>query len=100
VRILEYFSLDRYFDGVYGSELDGRLGDKTELIAHLLEHEGLDAADSVMIGDRSYDVIGAGNNDVDVIGVLWGYGSAAELEQAGAKRLCRHPGELAGQLPR
>ena len=99
-RILEHFALDRYFDGVYGSELDGRLGDKTELIGHLLEREGLDAADSVMIGDRSYDVIGAGNNGVDVIGVLWGYGSAAELEQAGAKRLCGHPGELAGQLPR
>jgi len=98
-RILEHFGLAQYFDGIYGSELDGRLGDKTELIAHLLECEGLDAADSVMIGDRSYDVVGASNNRVEVIGVLWGYGSAAELEQAGAKRLCRHPGELADHLP-
>jgi phosphoglycolate phosphatase len=99
-RILEHFGLARYFDGIYGSELDGRLGDKTELIAHLLEREGLDAADSVMIGDRSYDVVGASNNKVDVIGVLWGYGSAAELAQAGARQLCRHPGELADQLAR
>jgi phosphoglycolate phosphatase len=93
-RIIEHFKLDRHFDAVYGSELDGRRGDKTELIEHLLERESLDAANTVMIGDRSFDVIGARNNRLSVIGVLWGYGSPAELEQAGADRLCHHPGEL------
>ena len=90
-RIIEHFELDCFFDAVYGSELDGRLGDKTELIGHIQQRERLDADDTIMIGDRSFDVIGARNNRVRSIGVLWGYGSRAELEQAGANRLCRHP---------
>jgi phosphoglycolate phosphatase len=97
-RIVEHFALRQYFDTVYGSELDGRLGDKTELIGHLLEQEGLDAATTVMIGDRSFDVIGASNNDVGIVGVSWGYGSESELEQAGADRICHHPDALPALL--
>jgi phosphoglycolate phosphatase len=67
---------------------------ETELIGHLLEHEGLDAATTVMIGDRSFDVIGASNNDVGIVGASWGYGSEGELEQAGANRICHHPDAL------
>ena len=97
-RIIDHFGLRRYFDVVYGSELDGRLGDKTELIKHIIEREKLNVANTVMIGDRSFDVIGARNNDVRVIGVLWGYGSEDELRQAGADALCRHPTDIHEQL--
>ncbi len=97
-RIIDHFKLRRYFDVVYGSELDGRLGDKTELISHILEREKLSAENTVMIGDRSFDVIGARNNKVRVIGVLWGYGSEGELRQAGADALCQHPAEIHDQL--
>jgi hypothetical protein len=37
---------------------------------------------------------------VPSIGVLWGYGSRAELVEAGANSLCRTPGELAVCLAR
>jgi phosphoglycolate phosphatase len=97
-RIIRHFALEHYFDNVYGSELDGRRGDKTELISHILNREKLHAANTVMIGDRSFDVIGARNNNVRAIGVLWGYGSKAELEQAGAERICSHPAELTDHL--
>jgi phosphoglycolate phosphatase len=97
-RIIQHFGLERYFDAIYGSELDGRLGDKTELINHILKREKLDAADTVMIGDRSFDVVGARNNNVRVIGVLWGYGSEAELDLAGADQICNHPAELSDHL--
>ena len=93
-RIVEHFDLARYLDGVYGSELDGRLGDKTELIEHILQCEKLDPTITTMIGDRCYDVIGARANNVRAIGVLWGYGSREELEQAGADRLCQQPSDL------
>ena len=36
------------------------------------------------IGDRKHDIEGAKDNDIDSIGVLFGYGSRKELEQAGA----------------
>ena len=97
-RIIDHFELRSYFDVVYGSELDGRLGDKTELISHILEREKLNAANTVMIGDRSFDVIGARNNKVRVIGVLWGYGSEDELREAGANALCRDPTEIHDQV--
>jgi phosphoglycolate phosphatase len=97
-QIIQHFELERYFDVIYGSELDGRLDDKTELIHHILKREKLNAANTVMIGDRSFDVIGARNNNVKAIGVLWGYGSEAELDQAGAHQTCRHPAELSDHL--
>jgi phosphoglycolate phosphatase len=97
-RIIQHFGLEHFFDAIYGSELDGRLGDKTELINHIQKREKLDAADTVMIGDRSFDVLGARNNNVRAIGVLWGYGSKAELDLAGADRICSHPAELPGHV--
>jgi len=97
-RIIENFELGQYFNGVYGSELDGRFDDKTELINHILRRESLDPENTVMIGDRRFDVIGARNNDISVIGVLWGYGEEDELNQAGADRLCSHPRELHDHL--
>jgi phosphoglycolate phosphatase len=94
-RILEHFGLAQHFERAYGSELDGTRADKGELIAYLLECEGLRPSDAVMIGDRKYDVVGASKNGVPSVGILWGYGSEEELSGAGATRLCRTPGELA-----
>ena len=39
---------------------------------------------AVMVGDRRYDVDGAGAHGVATIGVTWGTGTRAELEAAGA----------------
>jgi len=97
-QIIQHFGLERYFDVIYGSELDGRLDDKTELINHILKREKLNAANTVMIGDRSFDVVGARNNNIRAIGVLWGYGSEAELDLAGAHRVCSHPADLSDHL--
>lgn len=86
-RIVSHFDIARFFSRVYGSELDGRLANKGELIAHVLEAESLDPASTVMIGDRHHDIDGARENGVRAIGALWGYGSRAELAHADA--LCR-----------
>ena len=93
-RIIEHFALEHHFAAVYGSELGGRFDDKAELIAHLLATESIPAARAVMVGDRAGDVIAARANGVRSIGVLWGFGSEAELRDAGADTLCAAPGEL------
>ena len=97
-RIVKHFALERYFVGVYGSEPDGRFDDKVELLAHLLATEKAPADATVMIGDRAVDIVAARANGMRSIGVLWGYGSDAELIEAGADRLCRAPSELAACL--
>ncbi len=93
-RIIEHFNLSRYFNLVYGSNLDGSLSDKTDLLRHIIESEDLLPRHTVMIGDRSFDIIGAKNHGIRAIGVLWGYGTEAELSNAGADGLCNHPDEI------
>lgn len=93
-QVLEHFGLATHFAAVYGSELDGARSDKGELIAHALKKEGLNAADTVMVGDRRHDVVGALTNGVRPAGVLWGYGSADELAGAGARWLFRAPSDM------
>lgn len=47
-----------------------------------------------MVGDRSYDVIGARENGLLCVGVSYGYGGREELEAAGAAKVCDTPEEL------
>ena len=97
-RILEHFELSRFFEGVYGSELDGTNANKTHLIAHILRSESLPHASTVMIGDRAHDIVAAAANGLRAIGVLWGYGSRGELMTAGATALYERPSGLARAL--
>jgi phosphoglycolate phosphatase len=91
VRIIEHFGLTGYFERVFGSELDGTRVHKTDLLAYALETTGVDASQALMIGDRSHDMIGAKNNGMGAIGVLYGYGSKEELIGAGASHVCATP---------
>ncbi len=97
-RIVSHFGLAQFLDGVYGTTLDGRFDDKADLMAHLLTEEGLAGEQCLMIGDRRHDIDAARRNRADAAGVLWGYGSADELERAGATRLYATPQELSCDL--
>jgi len=93
-RIVAHFGIAGYFERLFGSELDGTRSDKTELLSHALDETGFDSHETVMIGDRSHDMIGARNNDMTAVGVLYGYGSKDELIAAGAQRIARTPEDL------
>jgi len=99
-KILDHFQLSDFFDTIYGSELNGVRSDKTELLAHIIKKEDLDPAQTIMIGDRKFDIIGALNNHMLPIGVTYGYGSPSELKTAGAAHLCSTPQTLADLLVR
>ena len=94
-RILDRFGLSGYFDFTAGSELDGTRTAKGEVIAYALERAGIRNPSGVlMVGDRRHDAEGAAQNHMDCAGVLYGYGSRGELEQAGVKYLVAAPDEL------
>ncbi len=95
-QIIEHFGLMPHFEDVLGSELDGTRADKTDLIGWLMQRKALAVTTTIMVGDRSYDIVGARNNGLRSIGVLYGYGGRDELVEAGADKLCRQPDELAG----
>ncbi|MFT4716470.1 MAG: phosphoglycolate phosphatase [Paracoccaceae bacterium] len=92
--IADHFGLSHYVDGLYGSELDGENSDKTDLLAHALAETGADPHRSVMIGDRMHDILGAQNNDIQTLGVLWGYSDDGELHMAEADALAGAPEEV------
>jgi len=97
-RILEHFELMPHFEGVYGSELDGTRTDKRDLLAYALGTEAISASETTMIGDRGADTVGALHNTMPFLGVLYGYGSREELEEAGATRFADRPDDLVGAL--
>ncbi|WP_203289937.1 HAD family hydrolase [Metabacillus sp. cB07] len=82
-EILKFFQIDRFFDFVAGSSLDGKGASKTEIILSVMNHfQGVHKEEMVMIGDRKHDIIGAVNTGIRSIGVTYGYGSMEELEEA------------------
>ncbi len=81
--ILKHFKMIEYFDLIVGSNLDGTLVDKGEIISYVIDYLKIkNLKEVIMIGDRKYDVIGAKKNNIDSIGVLYGYGSMEELKIA------------------
>lgn len=83
--ILDYFDLTKYFTFVAGANMDETRTKKDEVIEYALESCGItDMKKVIMIGDREYDVIGAGKFEIDSIGVLFGFGTIEELQTAGA----------------
>jgi phosphoglycolate phosphatase len=95
-RIIDHFELRSHFEHVFGSELDGTRVNKSDLLEYALKTTSIDPSQAIMIGDRSHDMIGAKNNGMKAIGVLYGYGSEEELMGAGALRLCAAPAAIPG----
>lgn len=97
-KITAHFGIAPHLSREFGSELDGTRSDKTDLIAHALAQTDAVPSRSVMVGDRSHDIIGALNNGVTPIGAAWGYGSPTELRDAGCKHIAATPGEAADMI--
>jgi phosphoglycolate phosphatase len=93
-RIVDHFGLNRHFERVFGSELDGTRVDKRDLLRYALDVAKVDPQTAIMIGDRSHDMVGARTNGMTAIGVTYGYGSEDELRSAGAHHICAVHSEL------
>ena len=96
VRIVEHFGLMSYFEAVCGAPAgDKEAGKKVNVVKAALKSAGCDELSrAVMIGDREHDVIGGHLAGLEVIGVLYGYGSREELTAAGADYISETPDTL------
>ena len=98
-QILEYFKIAKYFSYVCGAEMDHKRTDKHEVIEYALETASVsDRSRVIMVGDRHHDIDGAKKANLDSIGVTYGYGSEAELKEAGADFIARNANELTDLL--
>ena len=101
LRILEKYELAPYFDLVVGSEMNETRTHKDEVIEEvlrLLDLSPAEKAQTVMIGDRSYDIRGAQKWGLDSIGVGFGYAEPGELESAGATHIAKTVADLRSLL--
>ena len=82
VRIVEHFGFTEHFSVQAGATIEVGSGRRTkaDVIEFALDELGIDAGDHVvMVGDRDHDVEGALQNNIDCIGVSWGFGTHREL---------------------
>lgn len=98
-RIIDHFGLTAYFSFIGGATLDDSRVHKGDVIRYVLETNHIDDLSEVMmVGDRENDIIGARQNGLESIGVLYGYGSREELESAGADHIAETVEDIAGYL--
>jgi phosphoglycolate phosphatase len=90
--LLVALGLRDFFDHVAAPNLSTPSEDKSTTIALALT--ALSPTRAVMIGDRSFDVIGAHEHGLPAIGITWGIGTASELTSTGADTIVEHPTEL------
>lgn len=97
-RILDRFSLSRFFDFAGGSDLEETRSEKSQVIEHVVRKNHLEGARKagkiLMVGDRKHDIIGARKCSIPCCAVLWGYGSEAEFNENGADFVIEKPEEL------
>ena len=99
LMILEHFGLLKYFDFVAGATMDGSRGEKADVIRYALEMCGIEEkAEVIMIGDRKFDILGAKENGLASMGVLYGFGDREELIDAGADYIAERPEDIVKYL--
>lgn len=98
-NVCEYLGITKYFDAVCGSAPDGSRKEKEEVIPYTVEVLGGKITDKVvMIGDTKFDAKGARLNNVDFIGVHYGYGTEETMMAEGAKVFANDAKELESLL--
>ena len=95
MRILENFGMAESFLLMAGGDVEETRVEKAMVIDYAKETLGLpDDIRAVMIGDTRYDVLGAAAHGIPTVGVLYGFGERAALEDAGARWLCKSVADL------
>lgn len=93
---VEYLGLSDYFDFVYGQ--NDRRGYKSEVLRQLIDDNGWDRSKCLMIGDTSYDMIGAKDNNVDFLAVSYGFGDLDEMKRGNPVAVADTPKQIAEML--
>lgn len=86
--IIDHFGLSPYFKDISGSTLDGKMDNKSTVVAKSLANFNItseeEKANTYLIGDRKEDILAAHANGIKAIGVRFGFAQKNELEDAGA----------------
>lgn len=98
--VLNHTGINQYFQAVIGPAREDKKTDKGSLLRKALDFLAKTRTDhfikeqAVMVGDRMFDIDGAGEAGIHSIGVLYGYGDRQELVDAGATWTANTPAEV------
>lgn len=84
IQILKEADILKYFSFIGSATMDGKISKKKDVIKYVIESNSLNKNECLMIGDTKYDIIGANKNQIDSLGVLYGFGKKEELIKEGA----------------
>ena len=93
-KVCGKYGISEYISYLSGSELDGRNTDKATVIKNAMVNLGAEKDNTVMVGDRIFDLEGADANGILSIGVSYGYAKKGELEKGNAKAIAETPVEI------
>lgn len=93
IEIMEKFDIAKYFHRICGASLDRSRSSKEDVIDYLL-NENETAEEIVMVGDTTFDIIGAAAHKIPGIGVAWGYGKVQDMIDVGAAAIAYTVEEL------
>jgi phosphoglycolate phosphatase len=96
--LLTALGLRAFFHAVAGPGANAHNEDKASTIAAVLN--ALKPRRAVMVGDRSFDMLGAQARGLPAIGVTWGIGTRRELAAARANTIITAPADLPGAVER
>ena len=78
-RMLTFLNVAQYFDVICGALADVKLS-KSQLLGKCMSFCGSDEASSLLVGDSSYDALGAKEAGIDFLGVTYGFGFTNQQE--------------------
>jgi phosphoglycolate phosphatase len=98
VRIAEHYFGRETFDEILGQKEGMKCKPDPEPMRFLLDKMALRAEEVLYVGDSDVDVQTARNAGLDFVAAGWGFRSAEQLRQAGAKKIIDRPIELMDYL--
>lgn len=84
-KLLEKFNVIKYFDSICAVSFTADCETKASIISRCLAELDAKGNETIVVGDRKFDIEGAKSNYIDSVAVLWGYGNKIEFAEAGAK---------------
>lgn len=84
VAFLDHFRLHDYFDLSVCND-DAPFGDKSDLLAMVLENQEILPAEAVYLGDREFDETAAHRAGTGFVACLWGFGRSESFSEAAVR---------------
>lgn len=86
LKIINYFSWDLIFKDLYALDQLSQTKNKTELIEHAVNINGLKKSETIYIGDTQADRVATHNNGLHYLMVTWGYGDSNVVDDDGVSK--------------